>query len=531
MAIKINPVTGKLDLVGGGGGGGGTPGGADTQIQFNDSGAFGGDSAFTFDKLTQTITLGNNTGAPVIAINKDATQDGRIIFFEGLNNRGEIQVNNAQILSVRADSELQLQVNGRVAFTSLSAGLSSANVEINGTVDSYGAGTAGEGVLRLNDVETVPVGTLTSGGLIYVSNTSLIFHDDAGDTTDLTAGGVGGANTEIQFNNAGSFDGDSRFTYNGAYLVTLGDASGSAELRIDKSAGGTSNINFYSNGVASGNIGLSSSETLNINAASTIRFQTGGNDYYTVTSSAIRSFINTGFYCKRTGSTTDPQLVPYAGDTDTGLGGSGGNSLVLTTGGTVGITLNSSQTLTLNLYSGSNKASGTATYSLATTSTGQVMKTPLAFNSGTNVFTATSKEMKFQDSDATALTTAHFGIKSYRETLTFAGEDSLTTSGGIPEGSVLLGLVVKNVSALTFGGGADAYDVYVGGGLSMPSLFVEGADGTINYADGNPVEAFNGEDPFCSGATGTTTVLANNLGNISSGTIEIVMWYKQILVS
>lgn len=41
-----------------GSGGGGTPGGNDTDIQFNDSGSFGGEDTFTFDKSTNTVTLG-----------------------------------------------------------------------------------------------------------------------------------------------------------------------------------------------------------------------------------------------------------------------------------------------------------------------------------------------------------------------------------------------------------------------------------------------------------------------------------------
>ena len=38
-------------------GGGGSPGGSDTQVQFNDGGAFGGDTAFTWDKTTNALTL------------------------------------------------------------------------------------------------------------------------------------------------------------------------------------------------------------------------------------------------------------------------------------------------------------------------------------------------------------------------------------------------------------------------------------------------------------------------------------------
>ncbi len=37
--------------------GGGTPGGSDTQVQFNDGGAFGGDSTFTYNKTTDTLFL------------------------------------------------------------------------------------------------------------------------------------------------------------------------------------------------------------------------------------------------------------------------------------------------------------------------------------------------------------------------------------------------------------------------------------------------------------------------------------------
>jgi len=44
----------------GGGGGGGTPGGSDTQVQFNDGGSFGGDAGFTYDKTTDSLTLAGN---------------------------------------------------------------------------------------------------------------------------------------------------------------------------------------------------------------------------------------------------------------------------------------------------------------------------------------------------------------------------------------------------------------------------------------------------------------------------------------
>jgi hypothetical protein len=50
-------VNGVLSWAAGGGGGGGSPGGSNTQIQFNNAGAFGGDAAFTFVNGTGTATM------------------------------------------------------------------------------------------------------------------------------------------------------------------------------------------------------------------------------------------------------------------------------------------------------------------------------------------------------------------------------------------------------------------------------------------------------------------------------------------
>jgi hypothetical protein len=61
-----------------GGGGGGSPGGANTQVQFNDSGSFGGDAGLTYVKATDTLTVagpvlvGNGAvGAPGLSFGSD----------------------------------------------------------------------------------------------------------------------------------------------------------------------------------------------------------------------------------------------------------------------------------------------------------------------------------------------------------------------------------------------------------------------------------------------------------------------------
>jgi hypothetical protein len=53
--------TGNLSwTAGGGGGGNGTPGGSNTQIQYNDAGTFGGSAYLTFNESTNTFQVAGN---------------------------------------------------------------------------------------------------------------------------------------------------------------------------------------------------------------------------------------------------------------------------------------------------------------------------------------------------------------------------------------------------------------------------------------------------------------------------------------
>ena len=72
MTYVLNPFTKKLDNVGSGG----TPAGLDTQIIFNDSGSYAGNSLFTFDKNTETVT------SPQITV-KSSNTTGETLFYPG----------------------------------------------------------------------------------------------------------------------------------------------------------------------------------------------------------------------------------------------------------------------------------------------------------------------------------------------------------------------------------------------------------------------------------------------------------------
>ena len=106
-------VNGVLSWAAGGGGGGGSPGGSNTQIQFNDAGAFGGDAAFTFVNGTGTATTtlgvasttsgalklynsasansvtiasGNNTAAWTMTLPTDDGTNGQLLQTDGSGN-------------------------------------------------------------------------------------------------------------------------------------------------------------------------------------------------------------------------------------------------------------------------------------------------------------------------------------------------------------------------------------------------------------------------------------------------------------
>lgn len=85
--VTLTPGTHTLTIAASGGGGGGTPGGANTQIQFNDSGSFNGSANLIWTKATNQLSVG---GAPVtsaqITLRNSATAptntEGVMLYFE-----------------------------------------------------------------------------------------------------------------------------------------------------------------------------------------------------------------------------------------------------------------------------------------------------------------------------------------------------------------------------------------------------------------------------------------------------------------
>jgi hypothetical protein len=130
------------------GGGGGTPGGVDTNVQFNDGGSFGGTAGFTFNKTTNAVSTtgtvsatGNVSGGNIIA---------------GTGSGGNIS--GANIITANAVTTTGNITSGNI----LTAGLISAT----GNVTSGNLSTTLVTATTLSATGNVQGGNLRTAGLI-----------------------------------------------------------------------------------------------------------------------------------------------------------------------------------------------------------------------------------------------------------------------------------------------------------------------------------------------------------------------------
>jgi hypothetical protein len=145
----------------GGNGGNGNPGGANSQVQFNDAGVFGGDAGFTYNKTTDTLAV-NNLSIPQIVT--------PLIISNNITGSANLTT---------------LSVSGNTQFSSVVNLGPISNVKISGGIPGYVMTTNGSGVLSWQP----------SGG-------------GGGN------GSPGGSNTQVQYNSNGQFAGSAFFSFN-----------------------------------------------------------------------------------------------------------------------------------------------------------------------------------------------------------------------------------------------------------------------------------------------------------------------------
>jgi len=257
-----------------GGGGNGSPGGSNTQIQFNNAGSFDGSSNFTWNDVTNNLFVGGNAtfSNTIVASSLVAnTITSNTANVSGNINAGNVSGGNlvsanylAGILTtsnqpninylgnigwLNVDSTLP-NANGNISFNGSLIGLGAAsNIAITGNID---AGDYIQANLLVGQITTsaqpniTSLGNLTSLNVVGDSNLGNIANititggtngyvlstDGAGNLSWVAQSGggngsPGGSNTQIQYNNNGLFAGTSNFTWNDTtnQLVVTGNAT------------------------------------------------------------------------------------------------------------------------------------------------------------------------------------------------------------------------------------------------------------------------------------------------------------------
>jgi len=233
---------GSLSWAAGGNGGAATPGGSNTQVQFNDNGVFGASPAFEFYKSSNTLYVGGTvqtddvlTNQVTVVGNIEATGNitGDYLFGNGAfitdivtdTANYVIQPNQANITSV--GTLTGLTVAGNIATSGYvsagnfvtSGGVSTGNITVSIRANIPGNLRA-TGNVNFATSPNINLGTLANihidGGL----NGYVLTTDGVGNLSWSAGGGgggngtPGGANTQIQYNDSGDFGGSPYLTFN-----------------------------------------------------------------------------------------------------------------------------------------------------------------------------------------------------------------------------------------------------------------------------------------------------------------------------
>lgn len=278
---------------GNGGNGNGSPGGSNTQVQYNDSGIFGGDAGFTYDENLNLLTVGNLlvidtitgnlTGRATIANTANTVTDNAqpnitsVGTLTSLSVTGNANAGNVNAEFVTVSNTIytyDLSATGTAFLTTvdISSNLSAGNANLGNTVTAnfvtalvnvqasnayissnatilgnLGAGNISTaGAVAATNINVSGNANIASAGVLRVLgdvNFSGALDVDLGNVSNLhisggvngyvlstdgtgnlswTAGGSGGngtpggSNTQVQYNDTGTFGGSPFFTFNEA---------------------------------------------------------------------------------------------------------------------------------------------------------------------------------------------------------------------------------------------------------------------------------------------------------------------------
>ena len=235
----------------GGGGGNGSPGGSNTQVQFNDAGSFGGDSGFTYDKLTNLLTVANAAISNITVSNTVVSSNLTINTGALLNVSGNVNtvasanvslgdVANIHIAGGDAGQTLTTDGAGNLSWTSGGGGGNGVPGGTNQDVQFNNGGTFGgvanftfnngTGILTVPSIKSNTTANFQGATNVNLGNVAnlhiaggidgYVLQTDGSGNLSWSAGGgsgngtPGGSNTQVQFNNNGTFGASAYLTYN-----------------------------------------------------------------------------------------------------------------------------------------------------------------------------------------------------------------------------------------------------------------------------------------------------------------------------
>jgi hypothetical protein len=316
----------------------GTPGGSNTQIQYNSSGVFAGDTGFTTDGLGN-IVINGSLDVDALELNANiigtTTLNGDILIVP--NGTGVVQIgeapSNGTIVSSNAingsnagGSALTMQAGdgdntGPGGNVILIAGISPAGsdgviqlqsaVEVGTQADAgvlHGAdavgstndpgvnltlrGGNGDGTGVGGDLILAPSTGSTAGkiklnGLAWpttIGSANQVLVTDGANTLSWVDALAAGSTTQIQYNNSGSLAGDTGFTTNGSGSVTINTSVAVSNIKLSSgtiartdagTGGGDININTGTSGqLVIGDITSNTASTISLKRTRTLAANT-----------------------------------------------------------------------------------------------------------------------------------------------------------------------------------------------------------------------------------------------------------------
>ena len=288
-------------------------------VQFNSSNQFAGTNLFTYQPGTNLLTVGNinsnitgNVGNFVtlsgnsFSPNYISGNGANITYITGSNVVGAVPSSNHALVSDVANSVSGANVLGYVANASHATIANTANVvnfanvanvvalgnQPNITSVGNLSGLTVTGVTNLGSVSNVKITGGTSG---YVLST-----DGTGNLSWTAGGGggggtPGGSNTQVQFNNSGSFGADSTFTFNSTSKVLSASYFSGNGYNLTSIAGpnvsGQVSFAAVANSVAVANVvGIGNIATVNLDGSGNVLF--GNGVFGPITSTANSNYAN-----------------------------------------------------------------------------------------------------------------------------------------------------------------------------------------------------------------------------------------------